>query len=466
LRNTTGLRKVLLIIFVLLLRNSYAQTLCTLTDTSGIISLNRNFAFYEDQSHSLTAETAFKSDQFKQIDGDFVNFNITSAQVWGRGLITTTAKRNWYLALDPSQFKLFSIFTRHKGQSWREFVSGNLLEPSQRNPRINHFIFPLDIDPGDTVEVMLSIREYIPMQINLHAAPLETYMEQFHLEDIYNCIGYGLMLMMMIYNLYLFIVQRRRMYLYYVLYILTSLTFSAHINGHVMYWPQWLKYFAMETVPVFIPISFGVFGLLFTLDLFGNSLPKSIRRISWAFIVLAVGEILLSASPAKYAAEITLQVMGILLCILSIACGVTALRKKHVSAKFYLLGFGAYMLSLMYIILASQNLLPHSTALISHALITGSAIESIMLSFAAGDKLKISEKEKEAAQAEALRQAKENEKLVREQNIELERKVQERTAELAEKNKEILDSIRYASRIQRSLLPQEKYIERILKSKN
>lgn len=89
-------------------------------------------------------------------------------------------------------------------------------------------------------------------------------------------------------------------------------------------------------------------------------------------------------------------------------------------------------------------------------------IESIMLSFAAADKLKHSEKAKEKAQADSLRQAEENARLVREQNAMLEQKVQERTLELAEKNKEILDSIHYASRIQRSLLPTDTYIEKRL----
>ena len=35
-----------------------------------------------------------------------------------------------------------------------------------------------------------------------------------------------------------------------------------------------------------------------------------------------------------------------------------------------------------------------------------------------------------------------------------------------EKQKEVLDSIRYAKRIQQSLMPTEKFIERILKTKN
>lgn len=52
----------------------------------------------------------------------------------------------------------------------------------------------------------------------------------------------------------------------------------------------------------------------------------------------------------------------------------------------------------------------------------------------------------------------------------MEQKVKNRTKELAEekhlveeKQKEILDSIRYAKRIQNALLPQEKYINRKIK---
>ncbi len=66
----------------------------------------------------------------------------------------------------------------------------------------------------------------------------------------------------------------------------------------------------------------------------------------------------------------------------------------------------------------------------------------------------------EAAQQEALRHLQEKEKLILEQNERLERLVVERTRELARqkdlvevKNTEILDSIRYARRLQEAILP-------------
>jgi ribosomal protein L4 len=94
----------------------------------------------------------------------------------------------------------------------------------------------------------------------------------------------------------------------------------------------------------------------------------------------------------------------------------------------------------------------------------------VLLSLAVSDKISNFKKDKELAQESALAAAMENERLVREQNAILEQKVKERTVELQhqkelveEKNKDILDSIRYAKRIQQSLLPSEAYIKRVLK---
>jgi hypothetical protein len=77
--------------------------------------------------------------------------------------------------------------------------------------------------------------------------------------------------------------------------------------------------------------------------------------------------------------------------------------------------------------------------------------------------------EVEELSARSLEQEKEKQQLLAEQNVMLEQKVKERTAEvvaqkelLEEKQKEILDSIRYAKRIQTSLMPTEKYFNKIL----
>jgi signal transduction histidine kinase len=62
----------------------------------------------------------------------------------------------------------------------------------------------------------------------------------------------------------------------------------------------------------------------------------------------------------------------------------------------------------------------------------GSAIETVLLSFALADKINILKKEKEQSQATTLLALQQNEKLITDQNIVLEQKVTERTLELNE----------------------------------
>jgi serine phosphatase RsbU (regulator of sigma subunit) len=89
----------------------------------------------------------------------------------------------------------------------------------------------------------------------------------------------------------------------------------------------------------------------------------------------------------------------------------------------------------------------------------GSAIEIIFFSFALSERVRSLKDEKQKIQDQLFEQLQENNKLQIEQNIELEKKVKERTLEIQkqsqiifEKNKDITDSINYAKRIQDAML--------------
>ncbi|TND07749.1 MAG: serine phosphatase RsbU, regulator of sigma subunit [Bacteroidetes bacterium] len=76
--------------------------------------------------------------------------------------------------------------------------------------------------------------------------------------------------------------------------------------------------------------------------------------------------------------------------------------------------------------------------------------------------------EVETLSAKSIEQEKERQRILESQNIVLEQQVQERTAEISdqkkvieEKNKDITDSINYARRIQRAMLPDDSFIKKM-----
>jgi len=61
-----------------------------------------------------------------------------------------------------------------------------------------------------------------------------------------------------------------------------------------------------------------------------------------------------------------------------------------------------------------------------------------------------------------ISQESERKKILENQNIELDKKVKERTSELAQKNRDILDNLKYAQRIQSAILPETSLIYQVL----
>src|SRR5690606_23577029 len=91
-----------------------------------------------------------------------------------------------------------------------------------------------------------------------------------------------------------------------------------------------------------------------------------------------------------------------------------------------------------------------------YALQIGSALESILLSFALADKINILRKEKEDSQAQALAALQENARIIREQNTFLETKVNERTMELKISNQELNKTLNELKEKEMQLVESEK----------
>ncbi len=126
----------------------------------------------------------------------------------------------------------------------------------------------------------------------------------------------------------------------------------------------------------------------------------------------------------------------------------------------------------------------NASELVPDSILLGVAvIQFLVFSVALGMKIRINEKEKEAARQQVIDQLKENEKLKDKVNRELEQLVKERTHEIsqqkdeieaqrddlakqrdlvAEQKKEITDSITYAKRIQTAVLPSEAHLTELL----
>jgi hypothetical protein len=105
-----------------------------------------------------------------------------------------------------------------------------------------------------------------------------------------------------------------------------------------------------------------------------------------------------------------------------------------------LLAWTIFLVGIILFVMRNLNLLPYNN-FTNYTMQAGTDIVVILLSFALADKINTLKKEEAASRDQALKVSQLNEKIIREQNTFLEKKVEERTAELKNTNYELNDTL-------------------------
>ena len=266
----------------------------------------------------------------------------------------------------------------------------------------------------------------------------------------------GILLIFFMYNLMMFFSIRDVTYLYYSL----SIFFLSQVHTIIM--PEfgfyakefffWLKaYPPGKTLSYPLASVVIVFHLLFIRGFINlkerhPKLNKYNNYMIWTLLIVSV--LLIFAKQSAY----VYFPMFMIAYLLSLYISIYSWMKGFKPARFLVTGSIFLTVGVGIVLLNGLNIVDlRFNVLGLHTDNLGFICFYAFLSFALGDKINVLTREKAEAQEKALEV--------------LEAKVQERTAELAhekqlveEKQKDILDSIRYAKRIQTSLMPNEKYL--------
>jgi signal transduction histidine kinase len=275
---------------------------------------------------------------------------------------------------------------------------------------------------------------------------------------------FGVAIVLALINFIYFFIHHEKAYLQYTIYIFTIIYFEASRYGVVDLTPLIkypILYLALENLFLILTL---VYYLLF-LKSFIN--PKKRYPIwntvtNWLIIVSFIGLIvtlyfiifqglpLTAIEVRNYFLLLTLPVAGLFFINLAI--------KGNKIDKIFLLGsivlVGTGMISLILDLFFKDNLYPDMIFQI------GVIIELTIFSIGLGVKSRTSEMDKQEAQQRLIEQLKENEKLQRSINQELEKQVEERTREIQAQNEELLSQQEELSTHRDMLEGQNKMIAR------
>lgn len=248
---------------------------------------------------------------------------------------------------------------------------------------------------------------------------------------------YGMILALLLYNLFILIALRDKAYLWYVLATACVLVFILSMTGHGFQylWPGSAVPFWLDRIT--LPSLWGIFVMRFTQELLYTK-----RGLIWPHRLLNAGCVL-------YLIAIAINAFGhraegaLLIALTPLVTVPTALfsagvrcRQGFFPARFYLLGYGAVLGSTVVLVMRAAGLIePHNFT--AYLFPLSIAAETILFSFALAYRIQMLKQEKAAALRQADREKTARLALVQGNADELQRAVEQRTAELAATNQRL-----------------------------
>ncbi|MEZ5508986.1 MAG: 7TM diverse intracellular signaling domain-containing protein [Gammaproteobacteria bacterium] len=367
-----------------------------------------NFTVYtKDDSQHYTAAEILRGDVDRSLlhhDDQPFNFGISTATYWLlfqlQNTQTGSAPEQQDLLLNINYPPLDHITLHYLDETGQliSIASGDNLPFSQRPLPHNTYLFPLTVKPGEAKRFVLEVQSAgsirVPMTL-WHPDAFNRYND--HSLLLYG-IYFGIILLMLLYNLILFLFSRDRSYLHYIFYIGSLALFQASYNGFAFQylWPDVPALNNPLTSASLLLMLFG--GCLFTRTILdtATTLPRLHRALGLLMLFFFGVILLLPVIPYERALNTAISV-GIFSILIIISAGITNAVRGIRTARFFLAAWTCALMGGIILGCTAAGLLPVN-AFTANAFILGTAIEITFLSLSLADRMNRIERERTKAE--------------------------------------------------------------------
>ncbi len=398
-------------------------------------SINKSVYYFEDTSSNLSFEEISmpgSAGSFILSESSNLNFGYTSSAYWIRFHLKNPDPQinDWLLEIDYELLDSIDFFCLDQDSLWSKKQFGDMYPFKQRELDARSFIIPLQLPDTLTRTYYMRVRTLGTMQFPMNVFRLRSGMRTVMLLETYYGIFFGIMLLLIIYNVFIYFSLRDVSYFYYIILILSSTIFLAFVSGHAfqyvfknsMWWHNKLLPSAIALTE-FCMIAFTRSFL--NIRKYYAKLDKALICFQILAFVLIF---LLFFTKYHFSIQVSVYTAQIYI-LLSLVSGIISLVKGNRAASLFILAFtlfafGAMAISFMAIGITGVNMIS------AHGMELGAMLNGVFLSLALINKYKINKIEKEKADQEIIR-------MRQKANILLEKQVKERTTEIQEKNAEL-----------------------------
>ncbi|WP_242206949.1 MULTISPECIES: hybrid sensor histidine kinase/response regulator [unclassified Pseudomonas] len=360
------------------------------------LPLGRSLQVFEDPSGQASiadVRAQAAAGHFKPHDKATLNAGYSRSAFWLKIDLhyrpsNPAAQRTWLLELAYPPLDHLDLYMPDASGDYRLVrQTGDAWPFASREIRQNNYLFDLPFKPDQQQTVYLRLASEGSIQ-----APVTLWSSTAYLEDqpvrLYVLgIIYGVLLGMLVYNLFIYLSVRDTSYLYYIFYIASFGLYQLSVNGAAVeyFWPD-NPWWANAATPFFIGCA-GLFGSQFARSfLQTKNHSRGLDRVLIgliAFSALVIGLSLMTS----YALALRLATtLALTFTVVIFAAGILAWWRGLRVARYFIIAWSAFLLGGIVNTLMVLGLLPN-VFLTMYASQIGSAIEVALLSLALADRI-------------------------------------------------------------------------------
>ncbi|MCJ7956275.1 MAG: ATP-binding protein [Pseudomonas sp.] len=360
------------------------------------LPLGRVMQVLEDPTDALTivqvSSPAYAA-QFKTHDQATLNAGYSRSVFWLKVDLHYTATdprapRTWFLELAYPPLNRLDLYQNDGTGGYRLTTrTGSALPFSSREVRQSNYLFKLNFVPDQQQTVYLRLQSEGSIQAPLTLWAGTAYLEEQPLRLYVLGAIYGVLLGMLVYNLFIYLSVRDTSYLYYILYIASFGLYQLSVDGVAVeyFWPN-NPWWSNAAVPFLIG-SAALFG-----SLFARSFLHTAQHSRWLDrILLALATcgavVMVLALLTSYA--VALRLATGLALVFTVTIFVAAIKAWYCGqrmARYFIIAWSAFLLGGVVNTMMVLGYLPNMF-LTMYASQLGSAIEVALLSLALADRI-------------------------------------------------------------------------------
>ena len=358
------------------------------------LPLGRVMQVFEDIGGQATlADIRARDDLFKPHNKDTLNAGYSHSAFWLKvdlsyQPLNPQIHRTWLLELAYPPMDNIDLYLADASGNYRLAErTGDALPFDSRQIKENNYLFELNFSPGQSQTVYLRVASQGSVQAPLTLWSAQAYLEEQPVRIYILGLIYGVLLGMLVYNLFIYLSVRDTSYLYYIFYIASFGLYQLSVNGAAVqyFWPN-NPWWANASTPFLIG-SAALFGCQFARTFLHTATHS--RWLDRALMLLmAVGVlVMVLALTTSYAVSLRLATGLALAFIVTIfTAGVVAWARGLRVARYFVIAWSAFLLGGLVNTLMVLGYLPN-VFLTMYASQIGSAIEVGLLSLALADRI-------------------------------------------------------------------------------